>query len=230
MRGRIALAVLVAALCVAAGAGLVFAVPRLVMVPDEAMAARYPLEPSPVDFDGDGADDYTDILAGARADAEAAPAYDDGYYEGGYPPEGRGACTDTVWRAFAEAGYDLKAMVDADIARDPAAYAQVVPEPDPNIDFRRVRVLDVFFSRYARALTTDTSDVAAWQAGDIVVFGGGRHIGIVSDLRDANGTPFIIHNMGQPRREEDYLAYPFGMPPTAHYRFDASQVPSEVLR
>lgn len=227
---RIALAVLVAALCVAAGAGLVFAVPRLVMVPDEAMAARYPLEPSPVDFDGDGVDDYADILAGARADAAAAPAYDDGYYEGGYPPEGRGACTDTVWRAFAEAGYDLKAMVDADIARDPAAYAQAVPEPDPNIDFRRVRVLDVFFARYARALTTDTSDVAAWQAGDIVVFGGGRHIGIVSDLRDANGTPFIIHNMGQPRREEDYLVYPFGMPPTAHYRFDASQVPSEVLR
>lgn len=30
--------------------------------------------------------------------------------------------------------------------------------------------------------------------------------------------------------EEDYLAYPFSMPPTAHYRFDASQVPSEVLR
>ena len=230
MRRRIALAVLVAALCVAAGAGLVFAVPRLVLVPDEAMAARYPLEPSPVDFDDDGVDDYTDILAGARADAEAAPAYDDGYYEGGYPPEGRGACTDTVWRAFAEAGYDLKAMVDADIARDPAAYAQVVPEPDPNIDFRRVRVLDVFFARYARALTTDASNVAAWQAGDIVVFGGGRHIGIVSDLRDANGTPFIVHNMGQPRREEDYLAYPFSMPPTAHYRFDASQVPSEVLR
>lgn len=230
MRRRIALAVLVAALCVAAGAGLVYAVPRLVMVPDEAMAARYPLEPSPVDFDGDGVDDYADILAGARADADAAPAYDDGYYEGGYPPEGQGACTDTVWRAFARAGYDLKAMVDADIARDPAAYAQVAPDPDPDIDFRRVRVLDVFFSRYARALTVDTSDVAAWQAGDIVVFDGGRHIGIVSDLRDANGTPFIIHNMGQPRREEDYLAYPFSMPPTAHYRFDVSQVPSEVLR
>lgn len=93
-----------------------------------------------------------------------------------------------------------------------------------------MRVLDVFFSLHARVLTVDTSAVAAWQAGDIVVFDGGRHIGIVSDLRDANGTSFIIHNMGQPRCEEDYLAYPFSMPPTAHYRFDASQVPSEVLR
>ncbi|HJE21150.1 MAG TPA: DUF1287 domain-containing protein, partial [Bifidobacterium pullorum] len=79
---------------------------------DDSMRKRYPMTPSPVDFDGDGVDDYTDILNGARKDAEAAPIYDDGYYQGGYPPADRGACTDVVWRAFAEAGYDLKAMVD----------------------------------------------------------------------------------------------------------------------
>lgn len=126
--------------------------------PDAGVAAQYPLIPSEVDFDGDGVDDYTDLLDGARAEAEAAPIYDSGYYEGGYPPEDRGACTDTVWRAFAAAGYDLKAMVDADIAHDPAAYAQVAPSPDPNIDFRRVGVLSVFFSRYATGLSCDTSD------------------------------------------------------------------------
>lgn len=145
--------------------------------PDAGVAAQYPLVPSEVDFDGDGVDDYTDLLDGARAEAEAAPAYDSGYYEGGYPPEDRGACTDTVWRAFAAAGYDLKAMVDADIAHDPAAYAQVAPSPDPNIDFRRVGVLSVFFSRYATGLSCDTSDASLWQAGDIVIFGEASTLG-----------------------------------------------------
>ena len=183
-----------------------------------------------MDFDGDGVDDYTDILAGARKDAEAAPAYDDGYYQGGYPPADRGACTDVVWRAFAEAGYDLKAMVDADVAAHPADYASAAPAPDPNIDFRRTGVLDVFLSKYAQTLTTDTSDKAAWQGGDIVVFEYTRHIGVVSDLRGGDGLPFIIHNMGQRQRENDYLAFRKHMAVTGHYRFDASQVPQDVLR
>lgn len=38
-------------------------------------------------------DDYADIVAGARKDAENHPAYDSGYYQGGYPPADRGACT-----------------------------------------------------------------------------------------------------------------------------------------
>ena len=177
--------------------------------PSAEAAARYERTVSPVDYDNDGVDDYADILAGARADAEARPAYDGGYYEGGYPPSDRGACTDVVWRAFAEAGYDLKAMVDADIARDLESYARVVSKSDPNIDFRRAGVLDVFY---------------------VVVFEGGRHIGIVSDKRDARGTAFLIHNSGQPWREEDYRAYPFCMSVTGHYRWDASCVPATVLR
>lgn len=120
-------------------------------------------------------------------------------------------------------------MVDADIARDPAAYAQVAPSPDLNIDFRRVGVLSAFFSRYVTGLSCDTSDASLWQAGDIVIFGEDEHIGIVSDQRDARGVPFIIHNMGQPFREEDYLAYPWAMRPTAHYRFDAAKIPADVL-
>lgn len=224
--GKIIAVVAVGTLCAAA---LVLAAGSWWFAPDEGATARYPLMPSPVDFDGDGIDDYTDILDGARAEAMAAPVYDAGYYEGGYPPDDRGACTDTVWRAFATAGYDLKGMVDADIARDPTAYARVASSPDPNIDFRRVGVLQVFFSRYAVELGCDTADAASWQAGDIVVFGDAEHIGIVSDRRDARGVPFIIHNMGQPFREEDYLAYPWAMHPTAHYRFDATRVASEVL-
>lgn len=224
--GKIIAVVAVGTLCAAA---LVLAAGSWWFAPDEGATARYPLMPSPADFDGDGIDDYTDILDGARAEAMAAPAYDAGYYEGGYPPDDRGACTDTVWRAFATAGYNLKGMVDADIVRDPTAYARVVSSPDPNIDFRRVDVLQVFFSRYAVELGCDTADAASWQAGDIVVFGDAEHIGIVSDRRDARGVPFIIHNMGQPFREEDYLAYPWAMRPKAHYRFDATRVASEVL-
>ena len=67
---------------------------------------------SPLDADGDGIDDYTDILLGARQDAENHPKYDPSYFAGGYPPENRGVCTDVVWRALQNAGYDLKAKFD----------------------------------------------------------------------------------------------------------------------
>lgn len=191
---------------------------------------RYPRVSSSVDFNDNGTDDYADIVAGARADAERHPTYDSGYYEGGYPPDDRGACTDTVWRAFRQAGYDLKAMVDADIAAHPDDYAAVAPSPDPNIDFRRTGVLDVFFSKYGQTLTTDTTDYAQWQGGDIVVFETSRHIGVVSDKRDKQGTSYLIHNMGQRQRENDYLAFAKHMKVTGHYRFDASKIPQDVLK
>lgn len=41
---------------------------------------------------------------------------------------------------------------------------------DKNIDFRRVRNLNVFFLYHAKVLTTDISDISQWQGGDIVVF------------------------------------------------------------
>ncbi|WP_205831994.1 DUF1287 domain-containing protein [Bifidobacterium moraviense] len=186
---------------------------------------------SPVDYNGNGVDDYTDILDGARRDAEALPAYDDGYYAGGYPPADRGACTDLVWRAFAAAGYDLKAMVDADVTANPKAYASVAPRPDPNIDFRRTGVLGMFLSRYGQTLTDDPADYAQWQPGDIVVFETVRHIAVVSDRHSAStGTAYLLHNMGDDHRENDYLDQPGRMQVTGHYRFDASKVPSSVLR
>ncbi len=184
---------------------------------------------SSVDANGNGVDDYTDIVRGARKDAEAMPTYDTGYYQGGYPPSDRGACTDVVWRAFANAGYDLKAMVDADIAARPQAYPRVISKPDPNIDFRRTGVLDVFFSTYGVTLGTDIHG-DDWEQGDIVVFEHTRHIGVVSDRRDKQGMPLIIHNMGQKQRENDYLAFRTHMAVTGHYRFDASRVPQSVIK
>lgn len=174
---------------------------------------------STVDFNGNGADDYTDILLGARSDAENNPKYDDRYYgNGGYPPDDIGVCTDTVWRAFKGAGYCLRDMVDNDIKERPAAYTKITVR-DRNIDFRRVSNLRVYFEKYAVKLSLDPKDIEEWQPGDIVIFGNDRHIGIVSDKRNKNGIAYIIHNGGQPNREEDYLK---NAQVTGHYRFDAS--------
>lgn len=178
---------------------------------------------SPLDADRDGVDDYTDIMLGARADAENAPRYDDSYHEGGYPPDDVGVCTDVVWRAFRHAGYDLKALVDYDISRNPELYPGLDNgTPDPNIDFRRVRNLRVFFDRHATVLTLDFDNPEDWQAGDIVTFGGdSAHIAVLSDLRNKDGYPWLIHNSGQPNREENSLiklALTRGI--TGHYRWE----------
>lgn len=181
---------------------------------------------SPADFNGNGADDYTDFLLGARRDAEDLPAYDSSYYAGGYPPDSSGACTDLVWRAFRNAGYGLKDMVDADIAAHPDSYPGVNGKPDPNIDFRRVVNLKTYFERHAAPLTTDPKKIAEWQPGDIVTFGT-NHIGIVSDRRNQSGVPYLIHNAGQPRREEDALTRCGEI--SGHFRFDASKLPKAEL-
>jgi uncharacterized protein YijF (DUF1287 family) len=180
---------------------------------------------SPVDYNSNGRDDYTDFLLGARKDAENHPTYDDRYFVGGYPPEDIGVCADVIWRAFREAGYSLRDMIDRDIERNPIKYSSII-NPDTNIDFRRVVNLKVFFSMYAQVLTTDIDDISEWQPGDIVIFRNNEHIGIVSDKRNADGRPYIIHNGDQAEREEDYLGRD---KVTAHYRFDASKVPNCVL-
>lgn len=167
---------------------------------------------SETDRNGNGVDDFTDILEGARKAVKENPVYDNSYAAGGYPEAGRGACTDVIWRALAHAGYDLKGMVDADIALEPAAYPGA---EDPNIDFRRVKNLEVFFSRHCAVLTLDPYQVADWQPGDIVTFSP-SHIAIVSDKRNWYGVPYIIHQDGQPQKEEDTLTH---RTVTGHYRF-----------
>ena len=182
---------------------------------------------STVDANRNETDDYTDIMKGARRDALLHPKYVDEYYKGGYPPFWKGVCTDLVWRAFRHAGYDLKAMVDADIAARPWTYPNAAV-PDPNIDFRRVPNLSVFFRTYGQSLTTDIYDIAAWQPGDIVIFGNDAHIGIISDYRNKEGLAFVIHNGGaNPDREEDALTHDTV---TGHYRFDASKIDPSILR
>lgn len=155
------------------------------------------------DKDGDGVDDQTDILQNVRAYIATNPEYKSKYYAGGYPDDGYGVCTDVVAQGLLHAGYDLQQLVDEDIATHPDMYE--VEKADPNIDFRRVRNLLVYFKNHAISLTTDISQIDEWQGGDIIVFK--KHIGIVSDMRNRNGVPFIIHhaNPYQKHYEEDIL-------------------------
>ncbi len=173
---------------------------------------------SSTDFDNDGIDDYTDILEGAKIEAQNKPKYKSAYYAGGYPPDDEGVCTDVIWRALKNAGYSLKDMVDEDIKNNISSYPRVNGKPDTNIDFRRVPNLKVYFEKNQIVLTTDLNDIKEWQPGDIVVFGS-SHIGIISDKRNKRGIPYLIHNTGQPLREEDVLeVYSKHTPITGHYR------------
>ncbi len=176
------------------------------------------------DRNQNGVDDYTDILLGARQDAINRPKYDGQYFNGGYPPDNIGVCTDVVWRAFKNAGYCLRDMVDNDISLRPEAYTNISSR-DKNIDFRRVVNLKVFFEEYAVCLTLDPDDIEEWQPGDIVVFND-DHIGIISDKRNSKGITYVIHNTGQPVREENCLTR---STITGHYRFDAIQIDESVL-
>ena len=138
---------------------------------------------SSTDKDSDGIDDYSDIVLGARAEAERKPEYKSAYYAGGYPPATEGVCTDVIWRALRDAGYTLKDMVDEDISQNVESYPRVNGKPEPNIDFRRVPNLKVYFERNHIVLTNDLTQIEEWQPGDIVTFGS-SHIGIISDKRN----------------------------------------------
>lgn len=225
-RKRIVLSIIAALLAIILGIGIYVANYWNILPQKSYTAEHFGIKTvkSPVDFNGNGVDDYTDLLLGARQDAVNHPTYNGQYYGGGYPPDHIGVCTDVVWRAFKHAGYCLRDMVDNDVKARPTAYTDITI-PDRNIDFRRVVNLKVFFEKYAVSLTLDSTQTAEWQPGDIVIFED-SHIGIVSDKRNKSGRVYLIHNAGQPNREEDALTR---MKITGHYRFDASLIDNSVL-
>ena len=169
---------------------------------------------SAIDYDNDEIDDYTDIMLGAREYVKSRPQYKSGYYKGGYPPEGVGVCSDVVWKAFSAAGYYLKDLVDRDISESPESYTSI-SSPDPNIDFRRVKNLKVFFDRKATVLTLDKNDISQWQQGDIIV--SDHHIAILSDVRNKEGLPYIIHHNDAGAMEADDIN---NYQIIGHYRWD----------
>ena len=175
---------------------------------------------SDVDYNNNGIDDYTDILIGAKKEAKNHSTYKNAYYSGGYPPEDEGVCTDVIWRSLKEAGYSLKDLIDEDIKNNREAYNITIP--DSNIDFRRVVNIQVYLKRHTITLTNNPYEIEEWQPGDIVVFK--NHIAIISDKRNHKGIPYIIHNAGQPNREEDTLVRWYKRKGIiGHYRFKINQ-------
>lgn len=155
------------------------------------------------DADCDGIPDNKDILNAALAYVATRPHYKSAYYSSGYPNDEFGVCTDVVAFACHDAGYDLQVLMEQDIAVHPDRYA--IEQPDSAIDFRRTTNLELFFDAHANCQTTDVSEIAEWQGGDIVLYN--NHIGIVSDRRNAQGIPYLIHHSGpfQLHYEEDKL-------------------------
>jgi uncharacterized protein len=163
------------------------------------------------------------LVDAARAQIGVTTSYDSAYrklsYPGGDVPQETGVCSDVVVRAFRAHKIDLQKEVHEDMQNAFDQYPRKwgLKSPDPNIDHRRVANLMTYFKRQdwsvrvsTRAADFKPGDVVAWDLG-----GGVTHIGIVSDRRSADGTPLVIHNIGQGVKEEDIL---FRHEMIGHYR------------
>ena len=191
------------------------------------------------DEDNDGINDQEDIMLGAKKQL-VSPASnifmlgDDepNYYAGGDPPSDIAISTDIISRAFLEAGFVLKELVDTDIINNFDKYplrknwGQITS--DPNIDYRSIQNLEIFFSRNALSLGTifiksDKTNLESWYPGDILfhdVDGDGFTdcAAIISDSTTRAGVPKVIYNYIEPGYtvEEDILEE---KAITGHYRF-----------
>ena len=159
----------------------------------------------------------------ARRQIGVTVEYDSAYvglaYPGGDVPEERGVCTDVVIRALRLLDFDLQKEVHEDMKRNFAAYPKYwgLKRPDKNIDHRRVPNLQTFFKRRGWGLPM-SRNAADYKPGDLVTCLVGDslpHIMIVSDRRNEEGIPLVIHNIGVGTEEEDCL---FTFPLTGHYR------------
>ena len=176
---------------------------------------------SPYDGNGDGIDDQTQILQGAKAYLANKPAYSaSSYFKGGYPfPDAQGnwtgVCTDVINMGLLAAGYDIHALLEKDLETHKTDWYKDYYEAatdDPNMNCRRARMLYLFFKQHAESLSTDPYDLDAWQPGDIVIFAGtsglwNGHIALISDRRAEDGVAYVLHHAstGQTLYEEDYL-------------------------
>lgn len=162
------------------------------------------------------------IVDAARDQIGETLVYDPAYvameYPGGDIPRKFGVCTDVVIRALRDAlEEDLQKLVHEDMKRNFFKYPKIwgLSRTDRNIDHRRVPNLITFFKRKHISLPLDGD----FLPGDIVtctVPPHLPHIMIVSDKKDSNGTPLVIHNIGNGTREEKRLG---DFPLTGHFRW-----------
>jgi uncharacterized protein YijF (DUF1287 family) len=164
------------------------------------------------------------LVVAARRQVGVTRLYDPAYVEMAYPggdvPAERGVCTDVVVRALRSQGVDLQQTIHEDMRTHFAEYPQQwgLPGPNRSIDHRRVPNQMRWFERegWSQPITANAADYAA---GDIAAWklsgSGLLHIGIVSDHKTPNGTPLIIHNIGNGAQEDDIL---FRHAIIGHYR------------
>ena len=165
---------------------------------------------SPVALCGTG----QDIVDAARARVGVTRLYDPAYvaldYPGGDVANDRGVCVDVVIRALRKShDMDLQKLVHEDMKANFSKYPKIwgLKRTDRNIDHRRVPNLQTYFKRRGWKIAQPASD-EAWKPGDLVtctVPPHLPHIMVVSDKRNAEGRPLVIHNIGGGTREEDRL-------------------------
>lgn len=166
------------------------------------------------------------LVASARKQIGVTVHYDPAYttlkYPGGDGPADRGVCTDVIVRALRDGlSKDLQKLVHEDMAANFAAYPKNwgLSRPDKNIDHRRVPNLQTFFKRQGYQLVLAAAkEPKKFLPGDIVtctVPPHLPHIMIVSERKNNDGVPTVIHNIGGGTQEEDCL---FEFPLTGHYR------------
>lgn len=190
------------------------------------------------DADEDGINNQKDIMLGVKKQL-GKPAKnifleegETNYYQGGDPPEDLADCTDIIVRAFLEAGFSLKDLVYEDIKENFDKYP--IKEIwnrsfcDPNIDYRRIQNLEIFFNRNAKVFdilfnASDEQNLNSWLPGDVVFFdmdriGYSDNVGIISDNTTRDGVPKVIYNYIDPGYtvEKDILKEKII---TGHYRF-----------
>jgi len=190
------------------------------------------------DKDEDGINDQKDIMQGAKKQLEN-PAktinLEEGelnYFSGGDPPENLASTEDIIARAFLEAGFSLKDLVYEDIKENFDQYK--IKEIwnrsfcDPDIDYRRIQNLEIFFNKNAKILdilfnASDEQNLNSWLPGDVVFFDMDRNsysdnVGIISDNTTRDGVPKVIYNYIDPGYtvEKDILKE---KTITGHYRF-----------
>lgn len=162
------------------------------------------------------------IANAALAQVGVTRIYDPAYvairYPGGDVARERGVCADVIVRAFRSVGADLQRNVHEDMRRNFESYPHLwgLRGPDANIDHRRVPNLMRYFERTGHAVgrnaTFEPGDVVAWRLAS-----GLYHIGIVSNVRSARGTDFlVVHNIGNGAQNEDVL-HAFAI--IGHYRW-----------
>lgn len=167
------------------------------------------------------------IVQAARSQIGVTTSYDPAYvamkYPGGDVPQQSGVCSDVIIRALRSAlSAELQKLVHKDMKEHFLKYPKIwgLRKTDRSIDHRRVPNLMTFFKRKHSSFShPNAQDAANFLPGDIVtctVPPNLPHIMILSDRKNRNGLPLVIHNIGSGVNEEDHLSE---FPLTGHFRW-----------